>query len=43
MNMAWVATLAVLVMAEKLLPRGEWVGRAVGVLLIVLAAARFAA
>ena len=41
MNMAWVAALAVLVMAEKLLSRGEWVGRAVGVLLIALAVARF--
>jgi predicted metal-binding membrane protein len=38
MNMAWVAALAVLVMAEKLLPRGEWVGRAVGVLLLAMAA-----
>ena len=34
MNMAWVAALAVLVMAEKLLPRGEWVGRAAGVILL---------
>ena len=35
MNMAWVAALAVLVLAEKLLPRGKWVGRAVGVLMLV--------
>jgi predicted metal-binding membrane protein len=34
MNMAWVAALAVLVMAEKLLPRGEWVGRTVGMLFL---------
>jgi predicted metal-binding membrane protein len=39
MNMTWVAALAVLVLAEKMLPRGEWVGRAVGLLLLVAAGA----
>jgi predicted metal-binding membrane protein len=38
MNMAWVAALAVLVLAEKLLPHGEFVGRAVGVILLIGAA-----
>ena len=38
MNIAWVAALAVLVMAEKLLPRGDWVSRAVGVLLLAMSA-----
>jgi predicted metal-binding membrane protein len=27
MNLVWVAALAVFVFAEKLLPRGEWIGR----------------
>ena len=42
MNLLWVAGLAVLIFAEKLLPGGVWVGRvggaamaAVGVWLIV--------
>jgi predicted metal-binding membrane protein len=35
MNLAWIAALTVLVMAEKLLPGGPWVGRAAGVLLLV--------
>ena len=35
MNLAWIALLALLVAAEKLLPRGEWVARIVGVGMIV--------
>jgi predicted metal-binding membrane protein len=35
MNIAWIAGLTVLVAAEKLLPAGAWVSRAVGVLLLV--------
>jgi predicted metal-binding membrane protein len=34
MNLVWIAALAVLVLAEKLAPRGEWIGRGVGVVLI---------
>jgi predicted metal-binding membrane protein len=33
MNLYWIAGLAVYVLAEKLVPRGEWVGRITGVLL----------
>lgn len=39
MNMAWVAALTLLVMAEKLLPRGAWVARASGLALIAWAGA----
>jgi predicted metal-binding membrane protein len=35
MNVVWVATLAALVLAERLTPRGVTVGRAAGVLLAV--------
>ena len=35
MNFVWIASLALLVAAEKLLSRGEWIGRAAGVALIV--------
>ena len=31
MNLAWVAAITVFVVAEKLLPRGEWVARIGGV------------
>jgi predicted metal-binding membrane protein len=34
MNLAWVAALALLVAAEKLLPGGRWLARAAGVALI---------
>ena len=34
MNLAWIAALALLVMAEKLLPGGPWVARGAGALLI---------
>jgi predicted metal-binding membrane protein len=39
MDLAWVAALAVLVLAEKLLPRGELLARASGVALLGYAAA----
>jgi predicted metal-binding membrane protein len=35
MNLVWIAVLAVLVLAEKLAPRGEWIGRGAGVAFIV--------
>jgi len=35
MNVAWIAALTVLVLLEKLLAAGPWVGRAVGAILIV--------
>lgn len=34
MNLVWIAALAVLVLVEKLAPRGEWIGRGVGVVLV---------
>lgn len=34
MNLAWIAALTLLVAAEKLLPRGEWIARVGGVVLI---------
>lgn len=34
MNLLWVAAIAVFVLAEKVFPRGEWIARAAGVLLI---------
>jgi predicted metal-binding membrane protein len=34
MNLVWIAALAILVLAEKLLPAGQWVGRAAGSALI---------
>jgi predicted metal-binding membrane protein len=34
MNLVWIAALAVLVLIEKALPAGRWVGRSVGVALI---------
>ena len=39
MNLAWIAVLTVLVLVEKLAPAGPIVGKAVGVLLLVWAAA----
>jgi predicted metal-binding membrane protein len=35
MNLAWIAVLSLLVLAEKLLPAGRWVGRGAGIVLIV--------
>lgn len=34
MNTAWIAGLALYVMAEKLFPAGHWIGRTAGVLLV---------
>ena len=34
MNLGWIAALAVLVLVEKVLPAGRWVGRAAGAALI---------
>lgn len=34
MNLAWIAALSALVLAEKVLPAGRWVSRCAGVLLI---------
>ena len=35
MNIAWIVVLATLVVAEKVLPKGEWIARAAGIALIV--------
>jgi predicted metal-binding membrane protein len=37
MNLLWVAVIAAVVFAEKLLARGEWLRRAIGI--VALAAA----
>jgi predicted metal-binding membrane protein len=34
MNFAWIAALTLIVGIEKLVPRGDWIGRAAGVALI---------
>ena len=34
MNLVWIAALAAFVLAEKVAPRGEWVSRATGVLMV---------
>ena len=34
MNLVWIAALAAFVLAEKVVPMGEWVSRATGVLLV---------
>lgn len=39
MNVLWIVALTVLVLCEKLLPRGIWVGRVTGALLIIWAVA----
>jgi predicted metal-binding membrane protein len=39
MNLAWIAALALLVLAEKLFPAGPWIARASGVALLAWAAA----
>ena len=41
MNLAWIAALSVLVLAEKMLPGGVWIGRATGVALLAWAAVLF--
>ncbi|MDH4040082.1 MAG: DUF2182 domain-containing protein [Gammaproteobacteria bacterium] len=35
MNLVWIAGLAIVVLLEKLLPRGEWLARASGVAMLV--------
>jgi len=42
MNFAWIAVLAVLVAIEKLVAKGEWVGRAAGAALIGWGMLKFA-
>jgi predicted metal-binding membrane protein len=39
MNLAWIAALTLLVMAEKVLPGGPWVARACGVVMLAWGAA----
>ncbi|HET6972136.1 MAG TPA: DUF2182 domain-containing protein [Phenylobacterium sp.] len=39
MNLAWIAALTLVVLAEKLLPGGRWTARAAGVLLLAWSAA----
>jgi len=34
MNLLWIAGLAVLILVEKAAPRGEWIGRLVGVMFV---------
>jgi predicted metal-binding membrane protein len=36
MGLPWVLLIAAVVAAEKVLPRGEWIARAIGVMLVVL-------
>ena len=36
MNLVWIAGLAIIVLLEKLLPRGEWLARGSGVLLLAV-------
>ncbi len=42
MNLAWIAGLALIVTIERLAPRGEWIGRAAGVALVVWGLVRLA-
>jgi predicted metal-binding membrane protein len=35
MNLLWVAAITVFILVEKVVPRGEWVGRIAGALLVV--------
>ena len=39
MNLAWIAALTLLVLAEKLVPGGRWVARGAGVAMLVWGAA----
>ncbi len=39
MGLAWVLLITVVVAAEKLLPRGEWIARATGGALLLLGVA----
>jgi predicted metal-binding membrane protein len=42
MNLAWIAAVAIYVALEKLLPHGQWISRAAGVVLIVSSGIVFA-
>jgi predicted metal-binding membrane protein len=42
MNLLWIAAVALLVLIEKTLPRGAWMGRAIGAVLIVWGAVTLA-
>jgi predicted metal-binding membrane protein len=42
MNLAWIGGIALLVLIEKVLPWGGWMGRATGVLMVVWGAATLA-
>ena len=42
MNVVWIAALAIFVLLEKLVPRGEWLAHATGVLLLAWGAATLA-
>lgn len=41
MNVVWIAALAILVLVEKALPAGEWLGRGAGIVLIAWGVATF--
>lgn len=41
MNLAWIAAIAVLVLAEKAAPAGRWIGRAAAIALLAWGAATF--
>jgi predicted metal-binding membrane protein len=41
MNLVWIGVLAALVLAEKVLPGGHWLGRIVGMLFIAWGMATF--
>lgn len=43
MNLAWIAGIALVVLVEKFVPAGHWIGRAVGALLVVWGAATWLA
>jgi predicted metal-binding membrane protein len=43
MNFAWIALLTLIVGVEKLVPGGEWIGRAAGVALIAWGGVRLLA
>jgi predicted metal-binding membrane protein len=42
MNLLWVATIAVIVLVEKVVPAGHWVSRAIGILVIIWGTAMIA-
>ena len=42
MNLLWIAVLAIFVLLEKVIPRGQWFARVTGVLLLAWAAATLA-